>query len=208
MKAGPALVLLLLLLSPACKSQEARDKEHKDFGALEELRKKMSKLPKIKREAAEAEAAGSAPLTLGKKGDYLCLFVDPPQDSFQRSAEGYNGKHQVSECERTAASRPGNVDRSKIDQCNDIHYVAAIKTRRLVKPTFSGGSKFVAGLYEYDLLVYDFESGKPLGGAKLTAQNSETVKARPGGFTEDKLLTDLLENACSNVEKAVAAAAK
>lgn len=203
-----AVVLLACLSFTACASIEEKDKQHKDYDAIEELKEKVSNLKKIEQNARKKEPLGSDALELKKKGNYLCVFVDPPEGTFTKDASGYNGKHDTSECTGAASSGPGNVSRDKVDACNDVRYVAAIKTRNLIKPSVADNKTFKPGLYQYDLLVYDFESGKYKSGTIRTAENSDNVKANLGGSADDRLLMDLLNNACKDVEKAIEGAAK
>jgi hypothetical protein len=198
-----AVVLLACLLLPACKSVEEKDKEHPEFASIQELKEKLENVRKIEKDAKKKEPLTGA-LELKKKGKYLCLFIDPPKDK----TPTVDTEHSLEQCTAVAKMRPGSMQGDKIDGCNDIRYVAALKTRKIIEPSVADNKTFTAGFYQYDVLLYDFESGKYKGGTTLVAENSNNVNAKPGSEADDKLLTDLLKNACDDVGKAIDSAAK
>ncbi len=198
----------LMLAFGACKSKAERDKEYPEAPTLAELEEKVKNLSGIEQRAREREKLSSTALKLKKRGSYLCLNVDPPKDRLGNPITVVNSGRDPGECKSLVRAGPGSFNGDKIERCNDARYVVALKPRNLVKPVLSERG-FNGGVYEYDALVYDFGSGKYKGGAVLTAESSDNVKAsRRDSGAEDALLVDLLENACKGAEKAIDEAAQ
>lgn len=192
---------LLLASLIACKSQADRDREHRDFPALVELRAKVENLSAIEKDARERAAAGVTVPRLPETGASSCIYLDPPNNSFGRPSDpsiklGF-------ECRRRARSRPGDVTSSHIAECNEIRWVVVVKPRELSQPVIQDGKSFRPGSFEYDALVYSFADGSHVGGVALRATNSSAVEARLGDGADDRLLLDLQRNACTVAQQAL-----
>ena len=97
----------------------------------------------------------------------------------------------------------GDTMAGLFDKLIAIKYLVVVRTRILAKPSAAGGGMFSPGLWQGELMVFEVESEEFLGGAPLTASNSDDVKVDTKD-PETWLHSDLWKHARAAIREALA----
>ncbi len=115
--------------------------------------------PKATNRSLIVDAAHAAGLTDPQKGDPATYAVDEKYDPGNREPE---------QAER------------KLESLSKLRYALVVRTLSYVPPKMTGESTFHGGAFEGEVLVFDVDKAKLLGGYRIGARNQATVGTREG----------------------------
>lgn len=103
----------------------------------------------------------------------------------------------------SSAQVPGEYLESKFNEIGAIKYLVVVRTRLMAEPSAAGDGMFSPGLWQGEVMVFEVASGEFLGGAPITASNSDEVDVNaddPGKW----LHSDLWSNTRAKVREVLA----
>jgi hypothetical protein len=206
------LLLVLPLLLAAC-GQSFKEAAAARADDVQPRLEQLNKAGTAAKTNTQEPAAFSLP-----EGTKLSLATDPPGNAILLHAERFGDKPGqpsldlvladgwLDDLAKAYASPPAELDvdyfNSLCDRLLALKYLVVVRTRFYADPTTSGDSRFSAGMWQADLLLYEIESGKCLGVLSVNATNSEKVQA--GVDDPDKWLhSDLWSHAREAVNDAL-----
>lgn len=204
--------LILLLLLGACggSGEERKEKAAEAWAAVKgEYEARNALIVAALKEAPDKLAGNLEPVVLGeapkpkfethkvsginKTANARIAVLDAEDAASSKLLQLLVEKRWRTDMDKNAANNGGTTEgglKADLEQYLAVRYLCVVKTTEYTPPKITDTSlfkvKFEAGQWTGTAALYDLTTGKLLGGASMTARNTDSVKFKTEGIDADE----------------------